>query len=127
MLACYVEWHMRDVLKPMLFHDEDPPEPVSAAARAVGRSRAQGGDQADRVRAVRPGLPGPDGSPCDPFQDAHEAEIGNIRGVRDDLDAAAAAGRGVPPPQPPDSLTPRRFLPSGVNLKVSDACRAALT
>ncbi len=34
MLAYYVEWHMRDALKPLLFHDEDPPEAASAVAPA---------------------------------------------------------------------------------------------
>lgn len=34
MLAYYVEWHMRDALKPLLFHDEDPPEAASVVAPA---------------------------------------------------------------------------------------------
>ena len=34
MLAYYVEWHMRDALKPLLFHDENPPQQPSAVAPA---------------------------------------------------------------------------------------------
>lgn len=38
MLACHVEWHMRERLKPMLFDDEDP---TAAAERASMVAPAQ--------------------------------------------------------------------------------------
>ena len=46
-LAWYVEWHMRDALKPLLFHDEAPPRQASAVAPA------QPSDQAKAKAATR--------------------------------------------------------------------------
>ena len=46
-LAWYVEWQMRDALKPLLFHDEAPPGQASAVAPA------QASDQAKAKAATR--------------------------------------------------------------------------
>ena len=88
MLACYVEWHMRQCLAPLLFDDEDPagaeaarasvvaPAQVSEAAqRKARRRRSDDGDPVHSFRTllddlatvtrnrVEPRLPG-----ADPFE-----------------------------------------------------------
>src|SRR6202007_3462032 len=58
MLAYYVEWHMRQVLKPILFDDHD-----SAAAEAARRSivakaeRSDAGDRKAATKRTQDGLP----------------------------------------------------------------------
>jgi transposase len=58
MLAYYVEWHMRQVLKPILFDDHD-----SAAAQAARRSivakaeRSDAGDRKAATKRTQDGLP----------------------------------------------------------------------
>ena len=49
MLACHVEWHMRERLKPMLFDDDDPA--AAAAGRASIVAPAQPSPAALRKRA----------------------------------------------------------------------------
>ena len=51
MLACHVEWHMRERLKPMLFDDEDPA--AAAAERASIVAPAQPSPAALRKRASK--------------------------------------------------------------------------
>ena len=51
MLACHVEWHMRERLKPMLFDDEDPT--AAARERASIVAPAQPSPAALRKRASK--------------------------------------------------------------------------
>src|SRR5689334_20372042 len=51
MLACHVEWHMRECLKPMLFDDEDPA--AGAAERASIVAPAQPSPSALRKRGSK--------------------------------------------------------------------------
>jgi hypothetical protein len=51
MLACHVEWHMRERLKPMLFDDDDPT--AAAAERASIVAPAQSSPAALRKRASK--------------------------------------------------------------------------
>jgi hypothetical protein len=63
MLACHVEWHMRERLKPMLFDDEDPA--AGAAERASIVAPAQPSPAARRKRASKLTA---DGGPVHSFQ-----------------------------------------------------------
>ncbi|HEX4186142.1 MAG TPA: IS1634 family transposase [Stellaceae bacterium] len=63
MLACHVEWHMRERLKPMLFDDEDPA--AAAAERASIVAPAQSSPAALRKRASKVTA---DGGPLHSFQ-----------------------------------------------------------
>jgi hypothetical protein len=63
MLACHVEWHMRERLKPMLFDDEDPA--TAARERASIVAPAQSSPAALRKRASKLTA---DGGPVHSFQ-----------------------------------------------------------
>jgi len=63
MLACHVEWHMRERLKPMLFDDEDPA--AGAAERASIVAPAQPSPSALRKRGSKATA---DGDPVHSFQ-----------------------------------------------------------
>jgi Transposase DDE domain len=63
MLACHVEWHMRERLKPMLVDDEDPA--AAAAERASIVAPAQSSPAALRKRASKVTA---DGGPLHSFQ-----------------------------------------------------------
>jgi hypothetical protein len=63
MLACHVEWHMRERLKPMLFDDEDPT--AAARQRASIVAPAQPSPTALRKRAIKLTA---NGSPVHSFQ-----------------------------------------------------------
>jgi hypothetical protein len=63
MLACHVEWHMRERLKPMLFDDDDPP--AAARERASIVAPAQPSPAALRKRASKVTV---NGSPVHSFQ-----------------------------------------------------------
>jgi hypothetical protein len=63
MLACHVEWHMRERLKPMLFDDEDPA--TAARERASIVAPAQSSPAALRKRASKFTA---DGGPVHSFQ-----------------------------------------------------------
>ena len=52
MLAYYVEWHMRQRLKPLLFDDEDPEEAQAARPSVVARAEVSPGAQ-DKARSKR--------------------------------------------------------------------------
>jgi len=83
-----------------------------ARARRRGGQARQGcratgeADEADDVRTAGPGVPGPDGAPGNPVEAAREAEVGIRRGIRNDIDADAASGRGVPASWRPALMTP---------------------
>ena len=53
-LAYYVEWHLRDALKPLLFDDEDKPRPASAVAQAKPSEAAR---RKASTRVTTSGLP----------------------------------------------------------------------
>jgi len=57
MLACHVEWHMRERLKPMLFDDDDPT--AAARERASIVAPAQPSPAALRKRASKLDADGP--------------------------------------------------------------------
>ena len=63
MLACHVEWHMRERLKPMLFDDDDPA--AAARERASIVAPAQPSPAALRKRASKVTA---DGGPVHSFQ-----------------------------------------------------------
>jgi len=63
MLACHVEWHMRERLKPILFDDDDPM--AAARERASIVASAQPSPAAGRKRA---GKLTPEGGPVHSFQ-----------------------------------------------------------
>ena len=63
MLACHVEWHMRERLKPILFDDDDPM--AAAGERASIVAAAQPSPAALRKRA---GKLTPEGGPVHSFQ-----------------------------------------------------------
>ena len=63
MLACHVEWHMRERLKPMLFDDDDPA--AAARERASIVAPAQSSPAARRKRASKLAA---DGLPVHSFQ-----------------------------------------------------------
>ena len=52
MLAYYVEWHMRQRLKPLLFDDEDPEQAQAARPSVVARAEVSPGAQ-DKARSKR--------------------------------------------------------------------------
>ncbi len=61
MLACYVEWHMREALKPLLFHDGEPTaaaspvapaEPSDAAALKAAAKRTASGPPAQGFQGL---------------------------------------------------------------------------
>ena len=65
MLAYYVEWHMREMLAPILFDDHERDEAEATRASIVQPRSSfrgcsgQGQDQADRGRTTSPQLPNP--------------------------------------------------------------------
>jgi hypothetical protein len=63
MLACHVEWHMRERLKPILFDDDDPA--AAARERASIVAPAQSSPAALRKRASKVTA---DGGPVHSFQ-----------------------------------------------------------
>jgi len=54
MLACHVEWHLRRLLAPLLFEDDDPDGAEAARASAVAPARvsASARDKANRKRTA---------------------------------------------------------------------------
>ena len=58
MLACHVEWHMRERLKPMLFDDDDPAAAARERASIVARPALAGGTAQARQQTDRRGPPG---------------------------------------------------------------------
>jgi len=63
MLACYVEWHMRRALAPMLFDDDD-----KAAAEASRRSVVAPAQRSERALLKAATLQSEDGAPVHSFQ-----------------------------------------------------------
>ncbi len=58
MLAYYVEWHMRERLKPLLFDDEQLDEASAARASAVAKAaRSEHARDKDKSKRADDGLP----------------------------------------------------------------------
>ena len=77
MLAYYVEWHMRQALKPLLFDDHDPAAAERQRASVVRKARRsprgprQGRRKAHRRRPARAQLPNPARRPRYPDRQHH--------------------------------------------------------
>jgi hypothetical protein len=63
MLACYVEWHMREHLKPILFDDDDPIAAARARASIVAPAQSSPAALSKRANKLTP-----DGGPVHSFQ-----------------------------------------------------------
>ena len=62
MLACYVEWHMRQKLAPMLFDDEDKEAALASRPSPVAKA-----PRSDRAKAKDAGKRTEDGQPVHSF------------------------------------------------------------
>jgi hypothetical protein len=85
MLAYYVEWHMRQLLQPMLFDDDDPP-----AAQARRASVVQPAQVSPRAQAKAATKLTPEGWPVHSFHTLLE-DLGTLARNRVQLDGADAA------------------------------------
>jgi hypothetical protein len=105
MLACHVEWHMRERLKPILFDDDDPA--AAARERASIIAPAQSSPAALRKRASKVTA---DGGPVHSFQNP-AARPRHLHPQRDDhhpLRRVQLHPGGHPDPAPSASLPPAR-------------------
>ena len=88
MLAYYVEWHMRQRLKPLLFDDEEPEVAHAARTSVVGARRGltvgpgQGPTQTHRLGRARAQLPHPARRLGHDCQQSRGGAVGRCRAVR---------------------------------------------
>ena len=101
MLAYYVEWHMRERLKPLLFDDEDPAAagggaPIRRGARSgVGVGSEKGDDQAHRRQPADAQLHHAAQRPRHRCQQHRRAPTARCRAVRGSHPAHPASAKGV--------------------------------
>ena len=102
MLAYYVEWHMRERLKPMLFDDDD-----REAAEALRDSRVAKAQRSPKALAKSATGQTPDGAPVHSFRSL----LANLTTLCRNTIVTAIAGSNMPLSLSPLLVTMRSVLP----------------